>query len=232
MKGKKMKKQNKQKLLNDLADALGVDRDTKNKAYVLLDRTGSMSSMWEEAVNSINTYINDLEGNVDVYLACFDTSGFEVLRECKQEDYEEITDREVTPRYGTNLYDAAARVLNKMLSDNPERAVFVVMTDGEENSSVEYTLAQVKKLLTKIKKQDWPAVFLGANFKEVTRYSTSTFGIGSGSAATFGTGNMVRGMALNSVKTTAYFKSGDTSAMTYTDAEKEDLKNESSSTSA
>ena len=40
----------------------------KNKIFILLDRSGSMASMWEEALGGINSYVKKIE-NADVMLA-------------------------------------------------------------------------------------------------------------------------------------------------------------------
>lgn len=196
-----------------------------NTAYVLLDRTGSMSSLWDEAVGSINAYLDKLEDDVKVYLACFDSESFDVLREDVKKKVKKLKKDEVEPRACTPLYDSAAKVMNKMLADKPERAVFVVMTDGYENASKEYTLDQVKKLMKKIEKKNWPSVMLGADFKEVEAYATHTFGYNQANTVSSARGNMGQTMNLVGLKTTAYFK-GDNTAMAWTQAEKDSVKEE------
>ncbi|NBR25044.1 MAG: VWA domain-containing protein, partial [Micrococcales bacterium] len=49
--------------------------------YILLDRSGSMGTLWNEALGSINAYVAKLKKKDMVYLAAFDDS-YEILREC------------------------------------------------------------------------------------------------------------------------------------------------------
>lgn len=197
-----------------------------NAAYVLLDRTGSMDSLWDEAIGAVNTYIEKLEDDVKVYLACFDSDSFDVLREDKKQKVKKLTKDEVLPRSMTPLYDSAAKVMNKMLADKPDRAVFVVMTDGYENASHEYTLDNVRSLMSKLEKKDWPIVFLGANFKEANAYAVGTFKLNTNTAFTSTASNLNKAMFLNAIKTSAYFGTGDTRSMDWSVAEKESVEND------
>jgi hypothetical protein len=55
-----------------------------------------------------------------------------------------------------------------METDNPKSGVLVVMTDGFENASREYSQDAITKKLDRIKKdKGWQVVFLGADFKDV-----------------------------------------------------------------
>ena len=176
--------------------------------YILLDRSGSMSTNWQETLGSINGYVEKLEDDVNVYLAAFDSCGgedYQVLRETTSKEWRLITNEEVSARGSTPLYDAAAKIMNKMLSDNPQKAVLVVMTDGQENCSKEYRLDAVKAKLKEIEKKEWPAVFLGADFSQVVSYTTTTFGVSSSNA--FNTTSAMRGTAMNMMagKTSTYF---------------------------
>ena len=88
-------------------------------SYILLDRTGSMSDIWEEALGSVNAYAASVgeadEGEVDgedietdVTLAVFDYQDgmqFDVLRDSvKAEDWNNVTDDEANPRGMTPLW--------------------------------------------------------------------------------------------------------------------------------
>jgi uncharacterized protein with von Willebrand factor type A (vWA) domain len=200
--------------------------DKSKKVYMLLDRTGSMQGMWEEAINSINLYLEKLDKDVDVYLACFDSEGFDVLREGR--DVKKLDKDEVSPRAMTPLYDAAAKVMNHMLEQKPVRAVFVVMTDGMENASREHKLTEVRGLMDKLDKKKWPCVFLGSNFKDVDTYTAKTFRMDLANSIPLGKGQSLRGMSIMSTKTSAYFGgggggAGDDDAMAWTNAEKESV---------
>lgn len=60
--------------------------------------------------------------------------------------------------------------------DRPERTLFVITTDGQENASSRYTYEKVKKLVERQKsKYGWEFLFLGANMDAVTE--AARFGI-------------------------------------------------------
>lgn len=135
--------------------------------YLLLDRSGSMATLWKEAIGSINTYAEKVkDANPRFYLAAFNNTSYDVLRDFK-DVWKPLTGKESEPSGFTPLYDATGRMLDRVIADKPEQAVVVIMTDGEENRSVEYTNAAIKARLSEIEKMEIPVVFLGANFDRV-----------------------------------------------------------------
>jgi hypothetical protein len=144
-------------------------------SYILLDRTGSMEPMWSEALSSVNAYADGLatlDGGprveAEITLAVFDAQDglqFDVLREgVDAGDWRDVTNREVSPRGMTPLYDAIGRMVSLAEKDRPEKAVIVIMTDGEENSSQEMTKASARAALDRVRAKGWEVVFLGAEF--------------------------------------------------------------------
>ena len=146
-------------------------------SYILLDRTGSMSDIWDEALGSVNAYAaavgkvedgeaDDLETSVT--LAVFDHQEgfqFDVLRkEIEPDAWTDVTNDEVSPRGMTPLFDAINRTISLAEADNPEKAVIVIMTDGRENSSKEVTKEGAKAALARAEARGWEVVFLGAEF--------------------------------------------------------------------
>lgn len=144
-------------------------------SYILLDRTGSMEPIWAEALSSVNAYADGLatlDGgprvDADITLAAFDANDgfqFDVLRSgVDAERWRKVTNDEVNPRGMTPLYDAIGKIVTLAEKDRPEKAVIVIMTDGEENSSQEMTKASAKAALDRIRKKGWEVVFLGTEF--------------------------------------------------------------------
>lgn len=146
-------------------------------SYILLDRTGSMNGIWDEALTSVNAYAaaigkveegeaDDLETNVT--LAAFDFQDgfqFDVLRKGVEPGaWSDVTNDEVSPRGMTPLFDAINRTITMAEADNPEKAVIVIMTDGHENSSREVTKDGVKAAMDRAEARGWEVVFLGAEF--------------------------------------------------------------------
>ena len=144
-------------------------------SYILLDRTGSMEPIWNEALSSVNAYADGLAAldggprvDADITLAVFDAQGglqFDVLRQgVDAGDWNDVTTREVNPRGMTPLYDAIGRIVSLAEKDKPEKAVLVIMTDGEENASTEMTKKAAKAALDRVRAKGWEVVFLGAEF--------------------------------------------------------------------
>lgn len=144
-------------------------------SYILLDRTGSMEPIWTEALSSVNAYADGLatlDGgprvNADITLAAFDAQDglqFDVLRkDINANDWRDVTNKEISPRGMTPLYDAIGRMVSLAEKDKPEKAVIVIMTDGEENSSKEMTKTSAKAALDRVRAKGWEVVFLGTEF--------------------------------------------------------------------
>ena len=108
------------------------------------------------------------------------------------EDIGSLSEEEYYVRGSTALWDAVgrsvlhiARVHQKMKAENrPEKTLFIITTDGMENSSVEYSLDQVKQLIERQKERDhWEFLFLGANIDAVQ--TAGSMGIGASRAVNF-----------------------------------------------
>lgn len=195
---------------------------SKNKAlnvYVVLDRSGSMSSQWKQSITMINEYVNGLktdkvEGSVSV--TAFDTGSDGKMSLIDMVENQSIAyfdsirhDGEIQPRGMTPLYDAAATVMNRALDAKAPRTVIVIMTDGDENASKEYTQAKVKALVEKCQSREWEVLFLGANF-DVARY-TSNAGLSAGKTRNFDPTNQFDNARMfNDIRaaTTAYAVTG------------------------
>jgi uncharacterized protein with von Willebrand factor type A (vWA) domain len=151
--------------------------------FVALDRSGSMSGeRWTTAIESLNDYIKGLqkekiEGEVTVvafdshWVAGCTTTRLETITENKSIAYFEPLKHDVLhPAGGTPLYDAAANVMDRALERNAKRTVVVILTDGEENQSREYTQQKIKDKVKILQEKNWEVIFLGANF-DVTTYT-------------------------------------------------------------
>src|SRR5262245_17446139 len=173
-------------------------------AYILLDRSGSMQGLWVEALSSVNAYAKELANKTDgdavdshVTLAVFDSQEalqFDVLRKKQPAlHWEQVTDKDATPRGMTPLLDAIGRIVALAETDNPDKAVIVVMTDGAENASRELTREGVKAALDRVKKRGWDVVFLGANFDNIA--DASSVGVGADQQIAYAPGTMTASMA-------------------------------------
>lgn len=144
-----------------------------NAVYILIDRSQSMENLWDEAIGSVNGYVEKLPAETDIFVACFDSLSYDVLRKTTAGEFTLLSRKDAEPRGGTPLFDASARMMLRVLDDKPERAVFVVMTDGDENNSQNFRQSHVKSLVKNLEEKKYEVVFLGANFDKVGDVATS-----------------------------------------------------------
>jgi len=193
--------------------------EAQTHSYILLDRTGSMSSIWEEALSSVNAYAESIAGQAGdvvpkITLAVFDAQNglqFDVLRRgVEPKDWKKVTDSEASPRGMTPLFDAIARLVSMAEGDNPDKAVIVIMTDGEENSSREVTKEGVKAALARAEKRGWEVVFLGAEFANFA--DADAVGVSAARSMSIGAGRMRASMSTLARKSQAYYKAESAAA--------------------
>lgn len=181
--------------------------------YILLDRSGSMATLWTEAIGSINAYVKKLKKKDKVFLSVFDDE-YEVVRDCTVADWKDITSEDAQPRGMTALYDSCGKIMAKADADDSRKTVLVVMTDGHENASREHTQAAIKAKIKAFEDKKWEVVFLGANFDAVHSISNGLGVVGS-KTLNYGVGNFMRGMDVLATSTNAYAASG--AAMSFSD---------------
>lgn len=139
---------------------------------VVTDRSGSMSTCKQEAENGLNHFIEEQKkqpGSALFSLVQFDTE-YEFLY--RGVPIESVARYRLIPRGMTALLDAVGRAVNETgarlremaEADRPGLVIFVIVTDGQENSSHEFTKAQIKEMIEHQQKDyAWQFTFLGAN---------------------------------------------------------------------
>jgi Uncharacterized protein encoded in toxicity protection region of plasmid R478, contains von Willebrand factor (vWF) domain len=138
----------------------------KNTEIVfLIDRSGSMAGLERDTIGGYNSFIKEqkkLEGNVSLSTVLFDNN-YEVLHDrIDIEKVKPLTEKEYFVRGTTSLFDAIGITINNISkSARKNKVIFVITTDGMENSSKEYTKEKINKLIKS--KKDWEFLFLGAN---------------------------------------------------------------------
>jgi hypothetical protein len=142
----------------------------------LLDRSGSMESIKSDTEGGFNALIASQRtepGEATVTLAQFDTE-YEVVY--ANRPIADVPPLELKPRSMTALYDALGRLITDVgaelaardVADRPGHVIVVVMTDGLENSSAEWTTESVNAAIKRQESEfSWYFVFLGANMDAV-----------------------------------------------------------------
>lgn len=204
--------------------------------FVLLDRSGSMGTggKWIESLNAVNAYVKKLaEDNVDtgVTLAVFDLNGgkldYQVIRDrITPQTWSPVTDADASPRGYTPLNDAVGRLVTQAKAGfngvQYEKVAIIIVTDGEENSSKELTVAQAKHLLDECRAKGWQVIFLGADYDNV-RQATSYGTMAQYTLASMPVAAMASTMRATAAKRGLY-GSGQAATMSFSDEEKDSLR--------
>jgi hypothetical protein len=142
------------------------------EVVVILDRSGSMSTIKDDMEGGFKTFVKqqrELPGRCLVSLYQFDDR-YEVCFE--ERDVREVTDLGLLPRGSTALLDAVGktvvsvgeRLAKKPEHERPGAVVVVIVTDGQENASHEYSRERVKQLIeTQQNDYAWKFLYLGAD---------------------------------------------------------------------
>jgi len=155
----------------------------------VLDRSGSMAGLEEDTIGGFNGMLEKQkkEGvNALVSTVLFDTVNEVIHDRIPVYEVVELTEKEYYVRGATALLDALGSAINHIGNihkyareeDRPKATLFVIITDGQENSSSKFTYKAVKKLVERQKeKYGWEFIFIGANMDAVKE--ASKYGIGS-----------------------------------------------------
>ncbi len=172
----------------------------------ILDRSGSMGGLEADTIGGYNSLVEkqkaERDGEVYISTILFDDRS-EVLHDrLPLEKLEPMTKKDYYVRGCTALLDALggaihhiSKIHKKMKEeDRPTKTLFIITTDGQENSSRKYTYEKVKKLVEKQqKKHNWEFLFLGANMDAISE--AGRFGIRADRAVNYECDS--RGTAVN-----------------------------------
>ena len=139
---------------------------------IVLDRSGSMSSIAAATVDGLNGFLTKqrvVPGICRLSLADFDSQEpFRLLTDAIPiAEMRDLGPEDFQPRGATPLYDALGLAIERCdarAAANPdEDQVLVIVTDGYENASTDFTGEQIAKLLKKRQAKSWTVLYLGAN---------------------------------------------------------------------
>jgi hypothetical protein len=170
------------------------NQNKKVEIIVVLDRSGSMDSIKKQTIDGFNEFVDTQRDNgadTRITLVQFDHEYQMVYEAKKIGKIEPLNDHLYVPRGMTALLDAVGHTikLTKKRFDHlkkgaPDKTIFVIITDGYENSSVKYTKEKVFKKVRKMEKDyGWEFVYLGANQDAIAE--ARQYGIAEKRAMTF-----------------------------------------------
>lgn len=152
---------------------------------VLVDRSGSMSAIRSDAEGGLRSFLSEQEklpGKLTVSLYDFDGEYRCVASAVTASAA--VQGWKLTPRGMTALLDAIGRAVvetGDTLSriqehERPGKVVFVVITDGLENASSEYTRERVFDMISHQRDvYDWQFLFMAANQDAIATGATMGF---------------------------------------------------------
>lgn len=161
----------------------------------ILDKSGSMSGLEKDTIGGFNSLVEKQkkeEGKVIVSTVLFSDYSQVVHDRIDINEVPLLTSKDYYVSGCTALLDAVGNSINYIskvhneLSDTeiPEKTLFIITTDGQENASIEYSYSKIKKLIENMKKNNkWEFIFLGANIDAVDE--ARKFGIDEDNAVNY-----------------------------------------------
>ena len=161
----------------------------------ILDRSGSMAGLEKDTVGGFNAMMERQkreEGEAIVSTVLFNNCSTVIHDRVNINDIKPMTEREYCVGGSTALIDAIGSAIHHIgnvhkyarAEDVPEHTLFVITTDGMENSSHMYTSDRVKSMIERQKsKYGWEFLFLGANIDAVE--TAKHFGIDESRAVNY-----------------------------------------------
>lgn len=173
------------------APAGGASKDQSERTILInfvLDSSGSMEAIRQATISGFNEFLGDQQregGSARMTLTLFDTDCHVVAREVPVAGVRPLTFDSYRPRGCTALYDAIGHTMgltdDYVLAQRPDQVLFVIMTDGEENSSREYDRKRIFELISKRQEQaGYEFIYLGAN--QDAYAASESMGIAAGHA--------------------------------------------------
>jgi uncharacterized protein YegL len=162
---------------------------------LVLDRSGSMASMAKEAIGGFNSFLESQQkasGQAKLTLVLFDHEYIVAQDGRPVQHVQKLDTRSYQPRGNTALLDAIGRTIKTVgerLDHTPEqerpgKVLIVILTDGLENASKEFSLKQINQMIQHQREvYSWEFIFLGAGQDAIQ--VANSLGISAASAVQF-----------------------------------------------
>lgn len=146
---------------------------------VIIDASGSMAHLTHDTIGNFNTFLKEQKefpGEAVFTLCTFNTDYHLTHDFVKIASVSDLSVKSYVPQGGTALLDAmgttidsVGRKLATMPEDErPSKVIFLIITDGHENSSHRYSAEQIKSMVEHQKDvYSWEFVFMGANIDAI-----------------------------------------------------------------
>src|SRR5215472_6135698 len=133
-----------------------------NHIVLIVDKSGSMAKLTNDTIGGFNSYLDNIEGNPKVAAMLFDTSFKVLFKDKTPKKATRLNSKNYCAGGMTALYDAVGKSLEELEFPHEDRVLFVVMTDGEENSSLEYSANRLKAIIKNREELGWDFMYIGS----------------------------------------------------------------------
>lgn len=175
-------------------------KNKKTELVFILDRSGSMAGLESDTIGGYNALLSQQrkeEGTAIITTVLFDDR-FELLHDRLDiQAVSAMTEKDYFVRGSTALLDAIGITMDKIGNvqkhTHPQmradKVLFVITTDGMENSSAQYSYDRIRMMIERQKEQyGWEFIFLGANIDALA--TAQRFGIDASRAANYHSDSM------------------------------------------
>ena len=137
----------------------------------LLDMSGSMQGMEEDTIGGYNGYLDNMkDSNAKVTTVLFNRSHEMITNGKCIKNVKKLSRKQYIPGGSTALLDAIGDTVKYMDEKGSDKVLFIITTDGEENSSRRYTKEDIKRLINI--HDNWEFIYLGADIDSYSEASS------------------------------------------------------------
>lgn len=190
-----------------------MNKKTKHCVFIL-DQTGSMYDKKKDTIGGFNEFLEKQKKikkyNIKFSLILFNSTnvekryiGVDVAK------VKSLTDKNYQPASMTPLWDAVGTGISE--NDSKKDVFFVILTDGFENASREFSSEKVKEMVKKKEKAGWGFLYLGVDIKDFTgRFGAFGMGISAASSSSMPGVDIRTNLSVNLSKTACdYYDTGN-----------------------
>lgn len=168
----------------DISGGIHMKYETSELVFIL-DRSGSMSGLEKDTIGGFNSLIQKQrkeKGKCYVSCVLFDDVQEVIYDRVPLNEVKKMTQKQYYARGCTALLDAMGGAIHhignvhKYSKEEIGKTLFIIITDGLENSSKRYTYVTIKQMVERQKeKYGWEFIFIGANMDVIQE--ANKFGI-------------------------------------------------------
>jgi hypothetical protein len=162
------------------------DSSEATEIVCIVDRSGSMEAIKNDAIGGFNNFLAEQQKLPDKATMTIIQFDHEYIIACSGKpiaECEPFTAETYCPRGSTALMDATGRAITELNKRNPKKAIIMILTDGHENSSHEFTKQQIKQMTADCETKGWVVIYLSADANAFD--DGRSFGIGANNIMSF-----------------------------------------------